>query len=129
MNDEYTARKGVNHHITNLLCGFLATWAFVSCSFGSTGAFSESKSPSNIEDVYRVPNGTTIRVQGRFEGWNPCNDNTILKTRSDWTLAGNGRCIYVTGKRPKRVKMGQNINIKALIIDEDGKRYLHYLEE
>lgn len=117
------------HKTKGLVFGCVAMWASVSCSFGNSLAFEESGRAWSVQDVYKGVNGTIVTVQGRFEGWSPCNDTTVLKTRSAWTLTGERRCIYVTGRRPKQAKQGKPLTIKAQIRVEDGKSYLHSLED
>ena len=101
--------------------------AFASCSFGTGLADSKRPQAVSVEGVYGLPNGTVVQVSGRFEGWSGCNDNTVMKTRSDWTLTGQGRCIYVTGKRPRQAKQGKEMTIQARVIIEGYKFYLQYL--
>lgn len=44
--------------------------------------------------------GRTVRIEGRFRGWQaPCTTSTAL-TRSDWVLDDGTGCIYVSGQLP-----------------------------
>lgn len=115
--------------INGLVVSCVAISAFVSCSLGNSLAQNKSNKILTVQDVYEVSNGTIVKVNGIFEGWSRCADNTILKTRSDWTLVSDGHCIYVTGKRPKRARQGEVIAIKARVILENGRTYLQYLDE
>lgn len=117
------------HKVNGFILGCGAISAFVSCSLGNSLAIDNSTKVLSVKNVYGVFNGTIVKVMGKFEGWSPCSDNTILKTRSDWTLASDGRCIYVTGKRPKGAQQGEIIVIKAMVILEDDKAYLQYLDK
>lgn len=116
------------HKTRWFMFGCFAMLAFVSCSFGNSLAFGEQARVWSVQDIYEGVNGKIVKVHGRFDGWSPCSDATVLKTRSDWTLTGEGRCIHVTGKRPKQARQGEYLTIKARIMVEDGKTYLRYLE-
>jgi len=48
--------------------------------------------------------GKTVLLTGRFKGWEgPCQE-APPKTRSDWMLADDTGCIYVSGRVPKGLR-------------------------
>ncbi len=117
------------HKLSGFISSCVVMVAFLSCSFGNSLAQNKFAHILTVQDVYEVSHGTIVRVNGIFKGWNQCSDNTIMKTRSDWTLTSDGRCIYVTGKRPKQTQQDKVITIKARVILEDDKAYLQYLKD
>ncbi|MBF0200589.1 MAG: hypothetical protein HQK66_04625 [Desulfamplus sp.] len=100
--------------------------------------------------------GKIINVHGKFMGWKGCPGKTgngktqngkmenipptevLLRTemisRSDWTLADETSCIFVTGGFPGRLNpkregdIGTTVTFKALVIFRDGVLNLRLMQ-
>lgn len=76
--------------------------------------------------------GKKITVRGIFRGWQgPCK-YPPPETRSDWMLADDGSCIYVSGPVPRSLDskrsspdIGKKIEVRGYVrLDKKGRPYL-----
>lgn len=78
--------------------------------------------------------GKIVEVRGRFMGWSGCRDRTVMTTRSDWVLSGDGQCIFVTAGFPGNLDprnledRGRQVTIRALVLEDEGRAYLRMVE-
>lgn len=78
-----------------------AVWVMACVSSPKTGNPSETR--TTIQAIQDHPDrytGTTVRLTVRFKGWKGACKETPPKTRSDWMIADDTGCIYVTGTLP-----------------------------
>ncbi len=94
--------------------------------------------PPSISRIYENPgafDGRVVEVSGRFMGWTGCRAPTRMATRSDWTLADDETCIYVSGGyppglRPRNKKdVGRDVEIKALVIRDNERVHLRLVDD
>ncbi len=79
-----------------------------------------------------------VNVAGFYMGWTSCNmqkNKTLMVTRSDWVLAADSMCIFVTGGIPRSVtspfqgEQSQKVCIKARVKKVNNKYVLLYIGE
>ncbi len=94
--------------------------------------------PPSISEIYDNPaafDGRVVEMTGRFMGWTGCRAPTRMATRSDWTLADDETCIYVSGGFPQNLRprnkkdMDREVRIKGMVIRDGDRVHLRMVGE
>ena len=97
------------YKISNIVCLLLVVsavlWA-VACASSPDAENKENTTGSvitinAIKDNPDGYDGRTVLLTGRFKGWKGACKEAPPRTRSDWIMADDTGCIYVTGSIPK----------------------------
>jgi hypothetical protein len=92
-------RSGIDY----LLLATAVAFFTLSC-VASPKAENMSKNGITIQAIKDNPDlyaGMTVRLTGRFKGWKGSCQGSPPKSRSDWMIADDTGCMYVSGRVPK----------------------------
>jgi hypothetical protein len=109
----------------------LITVPFILSDFSEQKADSDDKllDDVTVEQIINAPamyQDRLLAVKGRYLAWHGNITSSPPVTRSDWILADvkTRRCIYVSGKRPYGVKIGDIIIVISILRHNKRGYYL-----
>lgn len=113
----------------------LLCWPLISCAATEHVAASAPAQAASVEVIANQPAnwaGKTVKVSGRFSGWQGKCSGRPPVSRSDWMIESDSACLYVNGRLPPELSaippgrgIGDQIVVSGKVgIDQFGKAYI-----